>query len=131
MPYIDIQAVARDASQPVAFGRGAPDKTRILSQIRRRVANSVGPDSLPEDQRASGDVASVHALVQTLRGSPEIAIGQSQQMRIDEAGDFRFSANQRHGLQMKPIGAVPIVVIPVGDDFSAGVLTGDVAFFSN
>ena len=73
------------------------------------------------------DVADEQAAVELGPTAPEAPVGQVEHETSPEAGDVGLTAQDGGHLTAQPLGAVPVVVVPVGHDLAPGQTAGLVA----
>ena len=76
-------------------------------------------------------IADKQTLMQFRPCCPELTRRQFEHESILEPGQIRLSEKNRGHLIAQPIGRIPVVVVPVRDDFSLGMLAGKISFSSD
>src|SRR5882724_7605065 len=69
--------------------------------------------------------------MQGVGGGPDSRGGHVEHEPIDQAADLGALVEKRLRLECKPVGTVPVVVIPMHDDRSSGTFTRKIAFGPN
>src|SRR5207244_8742579 len=68
-----------------------------------------------------------HRLMKTRLDGPEPAVGLLQDEPVLEPGDVRVTAQDGSRLALETVRAIPVVVVPMGDELPARFGTGAVA----
>ena len=114
--HVQEAAVGGHLGQPRPTAHGALEERRVLGEPAQRVAHPLLPQPPRKHERAAAGVVREQAAMQLGARRPEAPGLEIEGERPAQGADVRLAGQQRLELRGQPVGTVPVVVVPLGDD---------------